>query len=355
VCSIQAGDRREAETLRLYVSRPEDITLLKAPPWWSLQDTAILAGTIVVAGLLAWGWTAALRRQVRRQTEVIRRNEQDLISISRRAGMAEVATSVLHNVGNVLNSVNVSLHVAAEAVRKSKISGVARLATLMKEQEPHLAEFVKNDPRGQSLPAYLSKLAEVLGREQALVLDELKSLTSNVEHINDIVAMQQTYAKAGGVTETVNLAELLEDALRMSASALERHEIRVKRKFDPAAAPIVPLERNKALQILLNLISNAKYACSASGRPEKQLTLALSNGGGSAKIVCSDNGIGIPKENLTRIFNHGFTTRPGGHGFGLHGSALAATEMGGRLSAQSDGPGHGASFTLELPASRKDA
>ena len=80
---------------------------------------------------------------------------------------------------------------------------------------------------------------------------------------------------------------------------------------------------------------------------------AQPNGAGLAIISVADNGIGIPAENLTRIFAHGFTTRKHGHGFGLHSSALAASEMGGALRVQSDGHGCGATFTIELPLSPK--
>jgi signal transduction histidine kinase len=77
--------------------------------------------------------------------------------------------------------------------------------------------------------------------------------------------------------------------------------------------------------------------------------LSVSNGGDYVRIVVADNGVGIPKENLTRIFNHGFTTRKEGNGFGLHSGVLAAKEMGGRLVAAGEGTGHGATFTLKLP------
>ena len=70
------------------------------------------------------------------------------------------------------------------------------------------------------------------------------------------------------------------------------------------------------------------------------------------KISYIDNGIGIPADNLTRIFGHGFTTRKEGHGFGLHSGALAAKELGGALTVESDGPGKGATFTLEFPIQR---
>ena len=69
----------------------------------------------------------------------------------------------------------------------------------------------------------------------------------------------------------------------------------------------------------------------------------------------TDNGEGIPKENLTRIFQHGFTTKKTGHGFGLHSGSNAAREMGGSLNVRSDGTGTGATFILELPLNKNAA
>ena len=128
----------------------------------------------------------------------------------------------------------------------------------------------------------------------------------------------------------------------------------------------MPVDKHKVLQILVNLISNAKYALSDSDAKERQLTIAISrqpsrasSDDGFAEVSITDNGIGIARENLIRIFGHGFTTKKNGHGFGLHSGALAAKEMGGSLSVQSAGPGKGATFTLSLPLNlkprRKDA
>jgi len=139
----------------------------------------------------------------------------------------------------------------------------------------------------------------------------------------------------------------VEDALRMNDGAMTRHEVQVIREFEDV--PPITVDRHKVFQILINLLRNAKYACDDSGRLDKQITIAVANGDGRVQVVVSDNGIGIPAENLTRIFAHGFTTRKGGHGFGLHSGALAAKEMGGSLIAHSDGCGNGATFTLELP------
>jgi signal transduction histidine kinase len=145
----------------------------------------------------------------------------------------------------------------------------------------------------------------------------------------------------------INVVNLLEDSMRMNAGALSRHRVEVVREFEDV--PPLNLEKHKLLQILVNLLRNAQHACQDSERADKRLTVRVANGEGRIRISVIDNGVGIPPENLMRIFNHGFTTRKDGHGFGLHSGALAAREMGGSLTVHSDGPGHGAAFTLELP------
>jgi signal transduction histidine kinase len=164
--------------------------------------------------------------------------------------------------------------------------------------------------------------------------------------------MQQTYASFGGVKEMINVVHLVEDSLRINEGALSRHEVEVVREFE--SVPTLNVEKHKILQILVNLLRNAKYACHDSERADKRLTVRVANGEGRIRISVIDNGVGIPPENLTRIFNHGFTTRKDGHGFGLHSSALAAKEMGGSLTVRSDGVGQGAAFTLELPCPARE-
>ncbi|MGD1084772.1 MAG: PAS domain S-box protein, partial [Verrucomicrobiota bacterium] len=273
---------------------------------------------------------------------------RQLLETSRQAGMAEVATGVLHNVGNVLNSVNVAASMLAERLRKSKTSSVGRVAALMKEHERDLGEFVTRDPKGRLLPSFLAQLADHLAAEQLAALEELSGLEKNIDHIKDIVAMQQSYAKVSGVTQTIPVVELVEDALRMNDRALIRHDVKLIREYDPAA-PEITVDKHKVMQILINLVRNAKYACDDSGSPEKRIVVRLVRKEDRVEISIIDNGVGIAPENLTRVFNHGFTTRKNGHGFGLHSGALAAKEMGGSLAAHSGGIGRGATFTLELP------
>lgn len=284
-----------------------------------------------------------------RQMEVeLETAHKELVDASRTAGMAEVATGVLHNVGNVLNSLNVSASVIASGLKQSKAESLAKIGALLRENQADLPRFL-DDPKGKRVPEFIASLARHAAEERQRLLQEVSALQNNIDHIKDIVSMQQTYATMVGVVETLDGVALMEDSLRMNAGALLRHEVRVIRDFQPV--PPLLGEKAKILQILVNLIRNAKYACDETGRSDKVLTLRIAPApaGGRTRLIVQDNGVGIAPENLTRIFGHGFTTRSNGHGFGLHSSANAAREMKGTLSVHSDGPGKGATFTLELP------
>jgi two-component system NtrC family sensor kinase len=273
--------------------------------------------------------------------------QSSLLEASRAAGMAEVATGVLHNVGNVLNSVNISSTLIIDQLQKSRIANVAKVSGLLQEHAEQLPFFFSDDSRGRQLPAYLASLASKLKDEQQLLLREAETLRSRIDHIKEIVAMQQSYGRVAGVSETVHPSQLMEDAIKLNAGALERHGVAVERQY-LTTAPITT-DKHKVLQILLNLINNAKYACSEIAG-DKNITLRIdSPESGRIRFQVVDNGIGIASENLNRIFQHGFTTRKSGHGFGLHSGALAARELGGNLSAHSDGHLTGATFSLELP------
>jgi PAS domain S-box-containing protein len=282
------------------------------------------------------------------------RLHRQLMDMSREAGMAEVATSVLHNVGNVLNSVNISSSLVTSKIRASKVANLAKAVALLQEHANDLGTFVTQDPKGKQLPGYLASLAEHLATEQRDIIEEVKSLAQNVEHINEIVAMQQSYARVIGLLENLSIVELVEDALRLNAAALTRHQVQLVREYTDTPSMLV--DKHKVLQILINLIRNAKYALDDGGKEDKRLTVRIApTEQETVRISIRDNGVGIPVENLTRIFEHGFTTRKHGHGFGLHNGALAAKELGGSLSVHSEGRGCGATFTLELPLKPKQA
>ncbi len=273
--------------------------------------------------------------------------QKQLLEASRQAGMAEVATSVLHNVGNVLNSVNVSTSVMIDWVAASKLTKLGRLSELLQANAADLAGFLTRDDKGRKIPEYLALLNQQLVDERVAIGQELENLRKNVEHIKEIVSMQQSYAKVGGLTELVDIAEVVEDAVRINFGTLSRHDLVVEREY--LVRPRLMLDRHKLMQIVVNLVSNAKHACEDSGRTDGRIAVRIAQEGDRLKICVTDNGLGIPEENLTRIFAHGFTTRKQGHGFGLHSGSLVARDLGGTLTASSPGPGHGATFTLDLP------
>jgi C4-dicarboxylate-specific signal transduction histidine kinase len=261
-----------------------------------------------------------------------------------------VATGVLHNVGNVLNSVSVAATVVADRLRRSKLGNLCRATAVLREQNGRLAEFLTTDPKGKLIPEYIATMADQLAGEQAKMIAKMDSVGQHIEHIKEIVAMQQSFAKASGVYEALAVAGLVEDALRMNAAAFDRHGIELVREF-AGNIPPVRVDRHKVLQILINLLRNAKYAMDGqSGRAKRLVVRVAMASPDRVRITIADNGVGIAPDHLTAIFNHGFTTKKDGHGFGLHSGANAATEMGGTLTAHSDGLGKGAEFTLELPA-----
>ncbi|MVV52152.1 GHKL domain-containing protein [Pseudomonas sp. PB120] len=289
-----------------------------------------------------------LELRVEERTRELRDTQGELLDTARQAGMAEIATNVLHNVGNVLNSVNISADLVSRKLRASKAQGLGKAMQLINDHRDDLGTFLTQDAKGKLLPGYLNQLVDAIAVEQQGMTDELAQLSRSVDHIKDIVSTQQSYAGADSLMEPLYISELLEDALRMNAGALTRHHVMVVKDYGDV--PQVMGDKHRLLLILINLISNAKYAMSDLSKRPRQMTLGIKIiDATTLQILVKDDGEGIAEENMTRIFAHGFTTRKEGHGFGLHSCALAAIEMNGHLSAHSDGPGKGAVFTLQIP------
>ncbi|MBM7116173.1 two-component system sensor histidine kinase NtrB [Archangium primigenium] len=271
-----------------------------------------------------------------------------LLDVSRKAGMAEAITGLLHNVGNTLNSVNVSVHLVTERLRASRVGGLARAVELLHAHRGSLAAFLERDPRGQQLPAYLVAVSSQLVEEQRALLAEQDTLAHALEHVKSIISTQQQHARVSAPVERVSVTQLIDDALRLHALPLERAGVEIRRQYD--ALPEVMLDRHKLLQIVLNLLSNARQALLDTPRSDKRLTVRIAARPEERLLIqVTDNGPGISREHLPRIFTQGFTTKKDGHGFGLHTSALAALEMDGTLTCDSPGPGQGATFTIDLP------
>jgi len=335
-----------------------------------LQASFLLVGILAVMGLGAFSLAVSelrhasqevKRRAVALEHEMAEREKaeaereklnKELIYTSRQAGMAEVATGVLHNVGNILTSINVSAGLIQKLVQKSSVKKLQQTAALLSQHRPDMGAYLTHDPKGQNIPEYLTLLGESLVQEHETVAGEAQELVRNVEHINQVIQTQQTIAhSSGGHREPVEVQDLMEQALLVNTASLDRHQIDVFREY--TEGPQLITDPHQVLQILVNLISNAKYAVSAQEGESGRLTLGISwiegKKGTAVQFQVQDNGLGIKHEHLTRIFAQGFTTKKEGHGFGLHMSALSAKILGGTLTVHSDGEGQGATFTLELP------
>jgi PAS domain S-box-containing protein len=318
----------------------------------TLETTAspVSSGEGAVVGVTFFGRDITERKEGEARVAELHRN---LLDVSRQAGMAEVATGVLHNVGNILNSVNVSAELVTERLRGSRVVGLSRAAELLQENATSLDTFLQEE-RGRQLPGYLVAVSKQLLSEREALLEEMRSLTESVEHIKVVVSMQQAHARQAGLLEQVRVPQLLDDALKLHTLSFERHGIQVRREYGDV--PPVMVDRHKLLQILLNLLGNARHALLESPRQPRQLTLRVAcvEGQERLRIEVADNGVGVAPEHMERLFSQGFTTKKDGHGFGLHISALAAEEMSGSLTCASAGQGEGAAFTLELPLDGTD-
>jgi signal transduction histidine kinase len=287
-----------------------------------------------------------LEDKIRQRTTEL---EEILDEATQRASMAETTTDVLHNVKNVLNSITVASSIIAEAVSRSEISNLQKVAEIIKKHDKDLGTFLTEDQKGKHIPTFLIELSKTLADEQASTTDKLHSLTENIEHIKGIINMQQSYAKISGTEVSIHIKELIDNALSINKVSLERHGIELVCDFDDDIG-IVNINSQKVLQILVNLIRNAKQALVDNENGNKVLTIRThKQEDDKIRIEVTDNGEGISQENFTKLFTHGFTTKEDGHGFGLHGGSLIAKELGGLLTASSNGEGKGATFILDLP------
>ncbi len=273
-----------------------------------------------------------------------------VIDTARTAGMSEIATGILHNIGNVLNSVNISASMISQQIDKMSVADLKRVAEILEEHKDDLGAFLDGDPKGRHVQPFICALSTQLDEEQRSILSELGSLTSGIEHICELIKSQQEFAVQAELVEPVDLAAKLDEALHITEQACGKDpDLRVTREYEEL--PEIEVDKRRLLEILVNLIQNARQAM--AGRERRELTLRLHRSGDERlTIEVSDTGTGIPQDALAKVFNLGFTTKPDGHGYGLHTAANAATEMGGSLTATSPGPDEGATFVLELPLRR---
>ncbi len=288
-----------------------------------------------------------LENRVNDRTSELKTLNEKIGSIARSAGMAEVASGVLHNIGNVLNSVNVSTSVLYEQVKNSKINNLQKVVEMLEENQFDLPMFLTADEKGKQIPKFLSLLSEQLIRENNSMAAEIGVLSKSIEHIKNVISMQQSYAGNHGIKEKICIANLIADALKINELGDTKCDIDVVENY--AEDTLLYMDKHKIMQILINIISNAKYALIDSHQENKKISIDAFIRKKVLYVEVRDNGVGIDSQDIKKLFSYGFTRRHNGHGFGLHNSALVANELGGKISVHSEGMGKGACFTLNVP------
>lgn len=285
---------------------------------------------------------------VRRETEAaLERASEGLVRAARLAGMAEIATGVLHDIGNLLNSINVSSDFLAAELRTSSVGNLTRLAQLVHEKGDRLPEFIADDPRGPKFLQALCQCAEVLADEHQALGEECERLREHLRSVVDVIRAQQSYASGVAFNETVSLGSVIDEVLLLQKPSFTRHQIQVETNF--GKLPEVVIQKSKLVQVLVNLLQNARDAILQQEGAPRRILIEGGTAGEQVWLRVRDWGIGIAPENIEQVFRHGFTTKPSGHGFGLHTAANFMAEMDGRIAVASPGLGQGATFTLELP------
>ncbi|KTC99116.1 sensor histidine kinase [Legionella erythra] len=278
--------------------------------------------------------------------------QENLITASHQAGMAEVTISVLHNIGNVLNSVGVSVEMMEEHMSSLMFKKIALLIDMLKAHESNLLDFFQHDEQGKLLPAYLSVLFEEIQSHQATVKGELDRLRQQYNHIKDILSAQNEVTNRQPITEKVILSHLVDSSIRlvMTEDSMLINQITLNKDYRYTS--VITTDRTQLMQLITNLLKNAKESLmELNSGSLKTITIVIDKqeNGEFVTLRVMDSGIGILPENLSKLFSFGFTTKKKGHGFGLHNSALIAKQLGGTLQVESEGEGKGAEFILTLP------
>jgi two-component system, NtrC family, sensor kinase len=270
-----------------------------------------------------------------------------MLDQAHRAGMAEIATDVLHNVGNAMVSVTAAMESLESMQAVSKPTGLQQTSMLLDQQQSRLGEFFTDDPRGPKLVDYIRSLAAKSNQQHEQQAHELGKLRQTIQHIREIVAAQQTHAGSEEQMEDVELPTLVEASLTMHKALIDRLGIDLQLNYGSVSS--VRTCKRKLLQVLVNLIKNGIESIQEADRPNPRIEIALRNGDGRVEWSITDSGVGMDRDQLGKAFRHGYTTKLNGHGFGLHFCANAIQQLGGSIQASSPGVGLGATFKVQLP------
>ena len=333
------------------------------PPFWRRESFLLILGLMVLAFLVG-GHQYRMRDIKRnqrnltltadRQTDAIRGAHQRLAEEVRKAGIAEMTTGVLHNIGNILTTVSTSAAELRAIIQRSKLEQFRAVNNMMADHKGNLSSYLQSDPKGRLIPEFLKKVERQFHRENESIDKETEMLLDKIALMAQAVSMEQSYVSSFDRKAQMHLTELIDNALSLQEPSLKKRNIEVIRKYQ--TQPPCNLETVKLVHVVTNLIKNAADALTArppnaeGRRLEVQVTPLDAE---FNMILIKDNGCGISPENQAKLFEFGFTTKADGHGFGLHSCRATMREMGGDIRAESEGQNRGTTFFLKVPIMSK--
>lgn len=288
--------------------------------------------------------------QRKKNETALKELHEKMLLLARQTGMSEVAASILHNIGNILNSAGISLAYLREKRMTDLLLNLKKIIYLLEKGIEKNPTYLSSDEKGRLIPGYLTTVSTALIERDNEFEGEILSLGKHIDHIKSIVLMQTEISGISGVSEKITLNDLVNQALKMAYNEDIPNRIQVT-SVDNFEGEVT-INKTRVLQILINLLSNAKQAVMMSETQDSKkihITMQYADNRNFFEIRVADNGIGINKSQLKKIFTMGYTTKKKGHGIGLHMSAISASEMGGKLTLESGGLNQGATFILTLP------
>ncbi|MDI6401690.1 two-component regulator propeller domain-containing protein [Balneolaceae bacterium ANBcel3] len=361
---------RAANSDGIWGTQEASLLLVITPPFWRTTWFYLFSGVSIAAFLLGVykqrvrsisKQNLILEQEVRKRTEELEhsnsilretlnelQNTRDqLVEKAHKAGMADLATNVLHDVGNILNSVNVSTSIICQTINNSHLKNLRKANELLKNNLDSLENFILKNPKGKTLMEYYVKLDQPLTREYEQLKTQNERLSDKIDLIIDVIAAQQNFSVAGKIKESYALHNVIDDTLKITANSVIPNSIKVKKIFKETEPVLI--EKTKIIHVIVNLLKNAAESIDLQQPAHREITLRTWQDERSVYLSVSDTGTGFNKETGKKLFKHGFTNKPHGHGFGLHGCANYMKEMNGSIRAESEGPGKGATFSLSLP------
>ena len=280
----------------------------------------------------------------------------NLMNMAHQEGMAEVAVSVIHNIGNVLNSVGVSVGIIKKEMSNSIYQKIGLIMGMLEKHQSNLIEYFQNDEQGKLIPGYLMILFAEIQRNKVILDTEVQDLQQHYYIIKDILNAEDEITGPKSISTPVLLAEVMDSSIQtvMTADSMLTKQITLNKDYRYTAS--IMTNKTNLMQIFVNLLKNAKESVMElkENMPRKiNISIARKKNLEEVELRIMDNGIGILPEHLPKIFTFGFTTKQRGHGFGLHNCALIAKQLGGTLEVKSNGYCKGATFILTLPIDKK--